>query len=97
MDPVPTNWLMIRTHGDATRMQTFEIVDETKLLLGSHMGRDISVPSAMELLKKSDGNWTLSGTLPEGDLKVVLRGYEDSQSTLMGRGFRWINEVPFNR
>lgn len=97
MDPVPTNWLMIRTHGQSSKAQTFEIVGETRLVLGSYMGEDLPVPSELELSKASDGNWILTGTLPDGDLRVVLRGYDDTQSTLMGRGFRWINEVPFNR
>lgn len=97
MDPVPTNWLMIRTHGLSSKAQTFEIVGETRLVLGSYMGEDLPVPSELEVSKASDGNWILTGTLPDGDLRVVLRGYDDTQSTLMGRGFRWINEVPFNR
>ncbi|MEM7457369.1 MAG: hypothetical protein AAF456_23740 [Planctomycetota bacterium] len=49
--------------------------------------------------EQTEGNtqlWMLTGKTAAGDIEVTLKPNENIYR-LTGRGFRWINEVPFNR
>jgi hypothetical protein len=40
---------------------------------------------------------TLEGTFAKAALNMRLRKIDESKFTLVGRGFHWINEYPFNK
>lgn len=44
----------------------------------------------------SDGRWKLTGQAADGDVELIWVPIKP-QALVLSRGFRWINEVPFNR
>ena len=96
MEPVPTNWLIVKTKANVVRYLAFSI-EENKIVMGDSRGATFEVPDEMTIAKTDDGNWQLTGDSDQGAYKVILRGFNDADTRLMGRGFRWINETPFNR
>ena len=44
-----------------------------------------------------DGTLTLTGALDTKPVTMTLKRLEDAKPTLTNRGFRWINQAPYNR
>jgi hypothetical protein len=51
----------------------------------------------LTLERPADGRLVLSGTTDAGELRATLQRVDTDASLLMSRGFRWVQEVPFNR
>lgn len=96
-EPGFSNWLAIRREDDSFKAHSFEFDAEDKLLLGKSVGMSFFVPSELAMHKNDAGDWILTGETETGEMIVTLRPIDASKSRLMGRGFRWINEVPFSR
>jgi uncharacterized membrane protein YphA (DoxX/SURF4 family) len=56
-----------------------------------------SPPLALRITRTSPGVVTIDGPGGAGPLTVVLTRDPEQESLLLGRGFHWINEYPFNR
>jgi hypothetical protein len=54
-------------------------------------------PSVLAFSPVAPGKLRLTGRLGDAPLEVVVRRREPNEFLLINRGFRWINETPFNR
>ncbi len=61
------------------------------------MKREDAEPPTLEFSMPDDQTLRLQGNFQGAAVVAVLKRLPDEESTLLGRGFRWINEHPFNR
>jgi uncharacterized membrane protein YphA (DoxX/SURF4 family) len=54
-------------------------------------------PLPLRFTRSNAGVVTIEGTGPAGPLTAVLSREPEQEMLLLGRGFHWINEFPFNR
>ena len=62
-------------------------------------GQDGEDPAkiVMTYTRPDDLHMTLVGTFEKDAMSIQLRKVDESNLLLLNRGFRWINEAPFNR
>jgi len=93
--PGPTDFLSIRLM-DQTRGGGVATIssDETRITLSNGSP---SVPLELTVDLVDADHLTLSGSADAGRIEVELRRVDREDFLLVNRGFRWINEYPFNR
>ena len=83
-----------RATGNAVRMR-LELDEDARTL--SFYDRGSAAPESPQFTyERLAGGLQLEGRFEDTEVVVVLRRQEE-ESLLRGRGFRWINEYPFNR
>lgn len=93
----PRNWISIVLPSGGAASATFESTDtEITPKMQQHQNSVIPVDEA-RLTYNDDGTMTLIGSIAMGEVEVILQRQDKPESLLMSRGFRWINETPFNR
>lgn len=83
------------TVGDAFDRFTFELDENTRKLTLKERGGPKTTYD-MTLTPGDDGRLILAGTLRGKELRATLRKLE-GKFPLQSRGFRWIQELPYNR
>lgn len=91
--------LSIRTTtGEPTRyMATVDEDAGTVVLESRPEPDDEPLEQTLRLQRPEDGVLVLEGPLDGVEHRVVLRRVDEQQMRLVDRGFRWINEHPYNR
>lgn len=82
-------------HGEAERFMAE--VDEdagTILLTSREPGHE---PATVRFHRPDEGTLVLEGLLGGSEQRLVLRRVDETAMRLPSRGFRWINETPYNR
>ncbi|MBM7115887.1 hypothetical protein [Archangium primigenium] len=90
--------MQVRTLDDA-RVHYFRLTDDPTrrtLTLGAMGGPPVEAP-VFTYERPDAAHLVLKGRLYGADIEARLRGVDTSRSELLGRGFRWIQEVPYNR
>ena len=78
---------------DKAQTMTFSHEDSD----GDRKSAEPTGPAVMHYVRGDANHLTLEGKLGSDALVIQLERFEPSKSLLMGRGFHWINENPFNR
>jgi hypothetical protein len=84
---------MVVQRGDGTKDRAPLTIDVRRGVWTFQTPKDGAVRLEYRVL--GSGDVTLNGTVGNGPVQVVLT--PQGQSQLLGRGFHWINEYPFNR
>ncbi|MEM9291687.1 MAG: thiol-disulfide oxidoreductase DCC family protein [Acidobacteriota bacterium] len=88
--------MMVR-HADGTHTRLRMTLDEEASTVALfRRGEQPPSTDPLSLERLEDGRLRLSGVFEDQTLEVILR-IDEEESLLTSRGFRWINEVPFNR
>ena len=88
--------LTINLMGSGVLWADVKISDDQKTLTVNNFG-SVVVPSELKVSQPDDQTLLLTGKIARGEIEVKLRRRGQDKYLLTGRGFRWINEVPFNR
>jgi len=85
---------------------TIQFMDDTMLksptqLDGSekilNLMRELDPDAELSIISESPGQLSIDGESTSGTLSIRAKRLDDLQFPLLTRGFRWINEVPYNR
>ncbi len=95
MERKKSNWMSVRVLSRGNAAATFEQFDN-EIILDDHQYNFLP-NSPIKMTKISDDQYELAGTVAAGKIEVSITRKTGKKSRLTGRGFRWINEVPFNR
>lgn len=82
-------------HGEGKRWTAEIDVDAGTLVLTS--GEPDSEPTTLRFHTPAEGTLVLEGPLEGTEQRMVLRRVDEQAMRLPSRGFRWINETPYNR
>lgn len=93
MERVRTNWMTVVT--DTGRLMTTFVFTDDEIQLDEHQYPGL--PKEKLTLRKTESGWNLQGEIDGSEFEVSLTPQSGSSHRLKTRGFRWINEVPFNR
>ena len=88
--------LKINFMGESVLWADVKISDDQTTLTVNNFGSTV-VPSELKVSQPDDQTLLLAGKIARGEIEVKLRRRGKDKYLLTGRGFRWINEVPFNR
>ena len=92
----PTDYLVIQRMDQSRIMATVQIQSQGKQ--GTlQQSMNSLVPSTISWVVTDDRHVTLTGKLAGDSLVVQLKRLKPDDFLLMNRGFRWINEYPYNR
>lgn len=92
----PTNYFSVILKKGAIAPVTFTIVDESTLDVSNHTN-ELVPQGEIQWNPLDDDRMLLTGETSSGKIEVKLHRRGKDLFRLTGRGFRWINEVPFNR
>lgn len=92
----PTNMMTVIHRRGMIGMGTFTIENETTLNVVNSGNPSLPL-GTVRLTPQDKGRFLLSGKTAKGEIEVLLNRRGKDLFRLTGRGFRWINEVPFNR
>ena len=95
-EKVTSDWMSIGLTGGGTAATCFETTGENNIKPVEHDNALIP-KSSIQLVSRDDKTLVLTGRINVGELEVRLEPDTGKRYRLTGRGFRWINEVPFNR
>lgn len=93
-EPGPANYLTISSKSGIS-MHNFKPTESGFEL--TEPSANATLPSSLNVKQVDDDTFELTGNAQSGEIVVRLSRQNASEFLLMGRGFRWINEIPFNR
>lgn len=85
----------VRMANDSTSRFIFEIDSSAQTIAFKALG-DSSLHPVFHFERRND-TLLLGGIWRKDSVQMLLKRYDEGQFLLMRRGFRWVNESPFNR
>ncbi|MEI6412495.1 MAG: hypothetical protein WCR52_24095 [Bacteroidota bacterium] len=85
----------VRMANDSTSRFTFKI-DSSAQTIAFETKADFNLRKFLHFEQRNDTLW-LTGMWRKDSIQILLKRYDEQQFLLMRRGFRWVNESPYNR
>ena len=82
---------------DDSSQRFFAEIDAVQGTLVLKARDESGATSTFHFARPDETQLTLEGTFAKAELKLQLHKIDESNFTLVGRGFHWINEYPFNK
>lgn len=91
-----SNYAIIKMMNDSSKWYNF-ITDTLKKTINFYSNRDTLHKSLLTYTKPDDVHFIIQGKLKDDSVYIVMQKTDLKKLPLLGRGFHWINEYPYNR